>query len=141
MIAERFEGDFKISYHLAPPLLSGKGQDGRPKKRQFGAWFDKASRTLAKLKFLRETPFDVFGYTAERRMERFLITEFEVLVERMQLEYDPARHNIWHELMGLPQIVLGFGPVKLANANAMWKRSAELLVELELAAVSKQSAA
>ena len=137
MIAERFEGDFKISYHLAPPLLSGKGQDGRPKKRQFGAWFDKASRALAKLKFLRETPFDVFGYTAERRMERFLITEFEVLVERMQLEYDPAKHNIWHELMGLPQNILGFGPVKLANAQAMWKRSAELIIELELGGVSK----
>ena len=141
MIAERFEGDFEIFYHLAPPLLSAKGPDGRPKKRQFGAWFDKASRTLAKLKFLRETPFDVFGYSAERRMERFLITEFEVLVERMQLEYNPAQHNIWHELMGLPQNILGFGPVKLANAQAMWKRSEELLLELELAAVSKQSAA
>ena len=141
MIAERFEGNFKISYHLAPPLLSGKGPDDRPKKRQFGAWFDKASRALAKLKFLRETPFDVFGYTAERRMERFLITEFEVLVERMQLEYDPAKHDIWHELMGLPQNILGFGPVKLANAQAMWKRSAELIIELELVGVSKETAA
>ena len=126
---------------MAPPLLSGKGPDGRPKKRQFGIWFDKASRALAKLKFLRETPFDVFGYTAERRMERFLITEFEVLVERMQLEYDPAKHNIWHELMGLPQNILGFGPVKLANAQAMWKRSAELIIELELGGVSKETAA
>jgi len=74
-------------------------------------------------------------------MERFLITEFEVLVERMQLEYNPTQHNIWYELMGLPQNILGFGPVKLANAQAMWKRSAELLVELELGDVSKQSAA
>ncbi len=141
MVANRFEGDFKISYHLAPPLMSRIGPNGRPQKRQFGSWFDHASRCLARFKFLRETPLDIFGYTAERRMERQLITDFENLVARMQREYDPANHDVWYELMGLPQNILGFGPVKLANAQAMAKRWGELLQELDQDGPSAQFAA
>jgi len=141
MVANRFEGDFKISYHLAPPLMSRIGPNGRPQKRQFGSWFDHASRCLARFKFLRETPLDIFGYTAERRMERQLITDFENLVARMQREYDPANHDVWYELMGLPQNILGFGPVKLANAQAMAKRWGELLQELDQDGPAAQFAA
>ena len=57
-----------------------KAPDGRPQKRSFGAWFDFASQGLARLRFLRETPLDPFGYSAERRMERQLIKDFESLV-------------------------------------------------------------
>ena len=130
-VAERFEGDFEIYYHLAPPLLSRMSPDGRPQKRQFGAWFELASRGLARLKFLRETPLDIFGYTAERRMERQLIADFELLVVRMQRDYTQKNHDIWLELIGLPQHILGFGPVKLTNAQAMAKRRAELLAIID----------
>ena len=140
-VAERFEGDFEIYYHLAPPLLSRMSPDGRPQKRQFGAWFELASRGLARLKFLRETPLDIFGYTAERRMERHLIADFESLVARMQRDYVPEHHDIWLELMCLPQHILGFGPVKLANAQAMEKRRAELLAEIDQGHQSAQAAA
>ena len=140
-VAERFEGDFEIYYHLAPPLLSRMSPDGRPQKRQFGAWFELASRVLARLKFLRETPLDIFGYTAERRMERHLIADFESLVARMQRDYVPEHHDIWLELMCLPQHILGFGPVKLANAQAMEKRRAELLAEIDQGHQSAQAAA
>ena len=140
-VAERFEGDFEIYYHLAPPLLSRMSPDGRPQKRQFGAWFELASRGLARLKFLRETPLDIFGYTAERRMERHLIADFESLVARMQRDYVPEHHDIWLELMCLPQHILGFGPVKLANAQAMAKRRAELLAEIDQGHQSAQAAA
>ena len=141
MVATRFEGDFEISYHLAPPLLSRMGPNGRPQKRQFGAWFDRASRGLARLRFLRETPLDLFGYTAERRMERQLIADFEALVARMRREYEPEHHDIWLELMGLPQHILGFGPVKLANAQAMANRRGKLLLALEQGQPSGQAAA
>ena len=140
-VAERFEGDFEIYYHLAPPLLSRMSPDGRPQKRQFGAWFELASRGLARLKFLRETPLDIFGYTAERRMERHLIADFESLVARMQRDYVPEHHDIWLELMCLPQHILGFGPVKLANAQAMAKRRAELLAAIDQGHQSAQAAA
>ena len=140
-VAEQFEGNFEISYHLAPPLLSRMGPNGRPQKRQFGAWFDRASRGLARLKFFRETPLDIFGYTAERRMERQLIADFEALVARMQREYEPKHHDIWLELIGLPQHILGFGPVKLANAQAMAKRRTELLAAIDQGHQSAQAAA
>ena len=140
-VAEQFEGNFEISYHLAPPLLSRMGPNGRPQKRQFGAWFDRASRGLARLKFFRETPLDIFGYTAERRMERQLIADFEALVARMQREYEPKHHDIWLELIGLPQHILGFGPVKLANAQAMAKRRTELLAAIDRGHQSAQAAA
>ena len=140
-VAERFEGDFEIYYHLAPPLLSRMSPDGRPQKRQFGEWFELASRGLARLKFLRETPLDIFGYTAERRMERHLIADFESLVARMQRDYVPEHHDIWLELMCLPQHILGFGPVKLANAQAMEKRRAELLAAIDQGHQSAQAAA
>jgi len=140
-VAEQFEGNFEISYHLAPPLLSRMGPNGRLQKRQFGAWFDRASRGLARLKFFRETPLDIFGYTAERRMERQLIADFEALVARMQREYEPKYHDIWLELISLPQHILGFGPVKLANAQAMAKRRTELLAVIDQGHQSAQAAA
>ena len=73
-LRDQFEGDFKFNFNLAPPILGG-GKDalGRPKKRAFGAWMMPVFRTLAKLRFLRGTPFDIFGYSADRKLERDLI--------------------------------------------------------------------
>ena len=82
-LRQEFEGDFTVNYHLAPPILSsGKDARGRPLKRQFGPWIEPAFRMLARLKFLRGTPLDVFGYTSERQMERGLIDWYETLVTR-----------------------------------------------------------
>ena len=75
--AAEFDGDFKMTFHLAPPLLSREGADGRPQKREFGSWMLRPMRLLAKMKVLRGTPLDIFGYTAERRMERALIRQYE----------------------------------------------------------------
>ncbi len=68
-----FDGDLKLTYHLAPPVLSKEGPDGRPAKRAFGAWIERVYPWLARMKGLRGTAFDPFGRTAERRMERALI--------------------------------------------------------------------
>ena len=71
---QTFEGVFKINYHLAPPFLPAeKDARGRPRKRSFGPWLRTPLQILVRLKNLRGTPFDVFGYSAERRMERDLI--------------------------------------------------------------------
>ena len=71
--AAEFTGELKLHYHLAPPMLSKIGADGRPRKVAYGAGIARLFPWLAKLKHLRGTPFDPFGYTAERRMERRLI--------------------------------------------------------------------
>src|SRR5690606_14360411 len=82
-LKNEFDGDLRIVHHLAPPFLSsGKDARGRPLKRSFGPWIRMPFRVLAKMKRLRGTFFDPFGYTAERRMERELIGWFEGHVEK-----------------------------------------------------------
>ncbi len=122
-----FDGDFTPRFHLAPPLISRMGSDGRPQKRTFGPWMLKGFGALAKLKALRGTPLDLFGYTAERRMERALIREYEQLIPQLLKGLTPANHAIAVELAELPLSIRGFGPVKHRNAEAAAKRRAELL--------------
>ncbi len=103
----------KLRFHLAPPLLGGKKDArGRPLKREFGAWILPVFGLLARLKGLRGTAFDVFGYTAERRMERELITEFESVLSDALPTLDAANYD---ELLTRVRAYLdlrGFGPVK-----------------------------
>src|SRR3954464_11698779 len=77
-IRDQFDGDFKISFNLAPPLLAG-GKDamGRPRKRACCCVMLPVFRLLAKMRGLRGTPFDIFGYSADRKLERDLIAGYE----------------------------------------------------------------
>jgi len=122
-----FDGDFKMTFNLAPPMLSGKGPDGRPKKREFGEWLETPLRLLAKMKGLRGTPLDPFGRTAERKMERALIKQYERdMAEVLPLLTDQTRDAIV-ALAELPLQIRGFGPVKEANEAKAAKRREELL--------------
>ncbi len=121
-----FNGDFKMTFHLAPPVLARKGADGRPIKREFGAWMERPMRALARLKALRGTPFDPFGYTAERKMERALIRQYEEdMRDVLPLLNEAARPAI-QALAELPLSIRGFGPVQHANVAKAEKRRAEL---------------
>ncbi|WP_420398078.1 indolepyruvate ferredoxin oxidoreductase family protein [Nioella sp.] len=124
---EMFEGDLKLSYHLAPPMLPGKDAAGRPRKRQFGAWMGRGFKLLAKLRKLRGTPLDVFGYTAERKMERGLIRQYEADMAEVLSNVTPELSDIAVEIATLPRQIRGFGPVKEANVEAANRRREELL--------------
>ncbi len=83
-LKREFEGDFSVTYHLAPPILpSERDARGRPRKRAFGQWIQMPLSFLAHLKMLRGTAFDPFGYTAERRAERELIGWYEGVIDQM----------------------------------------------------------
>jgi indolepyruvate ferredoxin oxidoreductase len=125
--AKAFGGDFKMTFHLAPPMLSGKGPDGRPKKREFGPWVLRAFRLLAGMKGLRGTPLDPFGYGAERRMERALIRQYEKDMKSILPQVTPETRDIAVALAELPLQIRGFGPVKEANERKAAKRREELL--------------
>ena len=125
-----FDGDLKPVFHLAPPFLPGKDAAGRPKKRAFGAWMIPVFRMLAKGKRLRGTAFDPFGYSAERRMERALIAEYERDMDRLLPTMTPARLPLLRELSELPLTIRGFGPVKHANATRAATRRLEILADL-----------
>ncbi len=122
-----FDGELKMTYHLAPPVLGGKGPDGRPKKREFGEWMSGPLKLLARMKGLRGTPFDPFGYTAERRMERALIRQYEKDLKEILPNVKPETRDIAVALAALPLDIRGFGPVKLANEAKAAKRREELL--------------
>ena len=133
---ENLEADFgrnaKLRFHLAPPLLSRKRDArGRPLKREFGAWILPLFRLLAKLRRLRGTPLDVFGYTAERRMERQLIVEFEETIERLLVALGPATLDSAVEVVEAFLEIRGFGPVKEEAAATARERIADLLSNLE----------
>ncbi|NSX55598.1 indolepyruvate ferredoxin oxidoreductase family protein [Parasulfitobacter algicola] len=121
-----FAGDLSFRFHLAPPLLSRMGSNGRPEKREFGGWIAKAFGPLSKLKVLRGTPMDIFGYTAERRMERALVTQYEVDIEEILRDLRPETLDLAIAIAELPLQIKGFGPVKEAHAKAAEQRRQEL---------------
>ena len=92
-IAAQFEGDYKLTFHLAPPLLAKADPvTGVPRKMTFGPWMMTAFRMLAKLRRFRGSALDVFGRTAERRMERALIGDYEALVDELLAQPAPDNH-------------------------------------------------
>ena len=127
-VHDRFEGDFKLTFHLAPPLVASRdAESGELQKRVYGSWMMGVFKVLARLKGLRGTPFDVFGYTAERRMERRLIGEYEATVEELLGGLGPDTHGLAVEIAALPETMRGFGHVKERNVAAAKTREAELL--------------
>ena len=122
-----FDGDFTMKFHLAPPLLSKEGPDGRPKKKEYGPTMMRNFRILARLKWLRGTPLDLFGRTAERRMERALIRQYETDVKAVLPKLGEGTHAAIVALAELPLQIRGFGPVKHANQAKAAKRREELL--------------
>jgi indolepyruvate ferredoxin oxidoreductase len=85
---------------------------------------------LKKLKGLRGTPFDVFGYTAERRTERALIAEYERTVEQLLARLSPANHALAVQIASLPEEIRGFGHIKLQSVVAARKKRDELLARV-----------
>ncbi|MCJ2188058.1 indolepyruvate ferredoxin oxidoreductase family protein [Novosphingobium beihaiensis] len=131
-LADTFAGNPKLKVHLAPPLLAFRKdrKTGRPRKIAFGSWIFPVFGLLAKLKGLRGTPFDPFGYTAERRMERALIGEYRVLVEAIADKVTPQTMPVAVELAAAADLIAGYGPVKQAGVAAYRARLAELLPRL-----------
>ena len=126
-----FDGDLKMTFHLAPPMLSKTGPDGRPVKKDYGPGMLRGFRLLAKMKRLRGTPLDVFGRTEERRMERALIKQYEADMEQVLPKLSPETRDAIVALAELPLQIRGFGPVKLANEQKAAKRREELLASIQ----------
>jgi len=131
-IAAMFEGNYKLVFHLAPPVLAKPDPvSGVPRKMRFGAWMMPAFSLLAKLKGLRGGMLDVFGRSAERRMERALIVEYEHSVEQLLAGLDASNHALAVEIASLPETIRGYGHVKERHVAETRKRGASLLARFE----------
>jgi indolepyruvate ferredoxin oxidoreductase len=126
-VVQQFDGNFGLKVHLAPPLWAKRDPaTGHLKKQAYGGWVLRAFSLLAKLKGLRGTWFDPFGHSAERREERRLIAEYEVLVAELIEHLTPANHAAAVALASLPETIRGFGHVKDASIAKAAARQAEL---------------
>ncbi len=132
-VKDAFEGPLKFEFHLAPPLMSWWNRDkvtGHPRKMSFGAWMLPAFRLLAKGKRLRGGKLDLFGYSAERRHERQMISDYEAILAEIERRLAPETHAASRALAGLPEEIKGFGHVKAANFDKAKKKEAQLLAML-----------
>jgi len=121
----------RLYVHLAPPLLARADKvTGEPKKMTFGPWIFPLFRLLAKFKFLRGTAFDPFGYTVERRRERALVREYEMMLEEVLARLSGENHHIAVALAAIPEKIRGFGHVKMRHLKAAKAEEAALLDQL-----------
>ncbi len=140
-LAAQFEGGYTLNYHLAPPLLAKKNHKGELVKKQYGGWMLRAFGVLAKCKGLRGTAFDVFGRTAERKMERALIGQYEASMQNALAKLNPATQAAALELARLPDGIKGYGHVKERNVHAVQAKWAALEAQLAGAATQHSAAA
>ena len=130
-LRREFEDGFSVTYHLAPPFLPARGDArGRPRKRVFGQWIQTPLRMLAHLKSLRGTPFDAFGYMAERRAERELIAWYEALIDVLLGKLDAQSLPELVAMAKSPMDIRGYGPVKQAAIVNVKAQIASLLAGL-----------
>nr|WP_198982376.1 indolepyruvate ferredoxin oxidoreductase family protein [Herbaspirillum sp. ASV7] len=129
-IAGMFEGDYKLRFHLAPPLLARRDDKGHLRKQQYGSWMMPAFGVLAKLRFLRGTVFDPFGHTEERRQERALIGDYRQTITRLldQLSADNLEQVV--AVARVPEDIRGYGHVKERHLQAARQKEAALLAEI-----------
>ena len=128
-IRDTFDGDYKIHFNLAPPLFSKKDADGHLVKSEYGPWIFTVFKMLAKFKGLRGGAFDIFGYTAERKMERQLIEDYFRTVEELIGALDANNHATAIAIAEIPELIRGFGHVKEAHLAKARAREAELLAQ------------
>ena len=135
-LQSQFEGKFSVKFNLAPPLFAKKDGQGRLVKAEFGSWMWSAFKLLARLKGLRGSAFDIFGYTEERKMERALIQEYREMIDALVAGLSAENHAVAVELANLPEQVRGFGHVKEKNVATFRTEKKRLLA----AVAAKQAA-
>ena len=116
-VKAEFEGDLRIELQLAPPLFARRDPEtGRLRKRSVGPWMLWLMGGLARLKFLRGTPFDIFARLPERRLERKLVAEYESVVKELSERLSAANYELAVRMASLPDKIRGYDRIKLASA-------------------------
>jgi len=133
-LSAQFEDGYRLEFHLAAPLLAKRDpQTGELRKQSYGAWMLEAFGLLAHGKALRGTWADPFGHTKDRRLERQLIADYETLMRRVGSQLTPANHAAAVALAEWPQLIRGYGHVKLRSLETAQAKLQELLDGFETA--------
>jgi indolepyruvate ferredoxin oxidoreductase len=127
-LAQQFDGDLKLKFHLAPPLLAKRNPDsGELVKREYGPWVMTTFKLLAKMKGLRGGAWDIFGRTEERRAERAAIPAYRTVMEELLAGLTPDNHALAREIANIPAQIRGFGHIKERSQKAAAAEQAQLL--------------
>ncbi len=127
-IERQFEGEVKISFQLAPPLFAAiDAETGRAVKKSYGPWMGKAFGILARLKGLRGSFADPFGYSPERKAERALIEKYEATLSAVVAQLNAGNHATAVEIASIPEHIRGYGLVKTQSIKSAQTRQQELL--------------
>ncbi|UWS79014.1 indolepyruvate ferredoxin oxidoreductase family protein [Phaeobacter sp. G2] len=130
-IAQEFEGDYSVNYHLAPPLLSRKKDArGRPLKKSFGPWLRPALSVLSRARVLRASRLNPFGYHEEARLHRSLLAWYEAALDRVAASYSSDKHQDCLQILEAPMEIRGYGPVRLEAAHKHRANATRLLEKL-----------
>jgi indolepyruvate ferredoxin oxidoreductase len=131
-LGEKFEGDVRLKFHLAPPIFARRDKEtGHLQKKEYGGGMIHAFRLLARLKFLRGTAFDPFGYTAERKAERKLIDDYLTMIDQRIATLKHEQIPVLAKLARLPEAIRGYGHIKEQSINKSLAEKARLESKLE----------
>jgi indolepyruvate ferredoxin oxidoreductase len=135
-VKAEFDGEpLRYEFHLAPPLLARRDKTtGLPRKMSFGPWLLPVFRVIAKMRFLRGTAIDPFGYSLERRTERKLIQDYRAMLDEMLAKLTPENHHLAVGLAAIPEKIRGFGHVKQRHLVAAKADEAALLEQFRAVA-------
>ena len=121
----------RLEFNLAPPLFGRRDPStGHLLKRTYGGWLMLVLRALAALRFLRNTAFDPFARTAERRAEQALIVEYEATIDEVLDFLSPHTLPVAVALASLPERIRGFGHVKEGSMRLAAAERTRLLERL-----------
>ncbi|MDB5803754.1 MAG: indolepyruvate ferredoxin oxidoreductase family protein [Betaproteobacteria bacterium] len=140
-INNQFEGDFKLKFHLAPPLFAKRNAKGELVKKEYGAWMLAAFKLLAGMKGLRGGALDMFGYTEERKKERALIGQYRDTVRVLLDSLSAANLEQMVAIASLPEEIRGYGHVKERHLQAAKARQAQLVQAMRSPAQAAAKAA
>ena len=129
-LSQEFDEYPKVSFYLAPPLLSRKNKSGKIKKKQFGPWFLNVLKLLAKAKFIRGTVLDLFAYSAERQNEIKLVAQYETDLKKFLPHYKLSNRHLLEQMALLPMDIKGFGHVKEKSIQEAYQKRDQIITAL-----------
>jgi indolepyruvate ferredoxin oxidoreductase len=130
-LSDKFDGDFKLKFYLAPPIFAKRDKSGHLMKKEFGSWMMGAFGLLARLRFLRGTAFDLFGRTEERKNERRLVEDYFAMIDQRIIALKPEQIPLLVKIARLPEMIRGYGHIKEDNIKKAAAEKARLEADLE----------
>ncbi len=128
-LSDQFEGNYKLQFHLSPPLIAPKDKfSGLPRKITLGSWTSVLFKILAPFRFLRGTSFDPFSYTADRKLERELIREYEEFLHSIEADISEDTIDHYIQMASLPLKIRGYGHIKKKSVEA-YRREKQALIQ------------